>query len=300
MNHRFFALAALALFAGTAARADDPLERAFVTPPASARPHTWWHWINGNVSQAGITADLEAMARAGIGGAQIFNVDVGVPPGKTPYFSPQWRAAIVHAAREAERLNIELCFHNCAGWSSSGGPWITPDRSMQILTWSETSVAGGTRFSGKLPPPEARMGFYRDICVLAIPKSAGNEARIADVRAKAFFERGASGLPSPDSLAAGGGAGATPRNSVVILSCAPDGSLNWNAPPGGAWTLLRIGHTSTGKDNHPAPEAGRGLECDKLSREAMDFHWANGIAPILKDLGPVSYTHLTLPTKRIV
>ncbi len=289
MKHRFFVLGALALFAGIVpARADDPLERAFANPPAAARPHTWWHWINGNVSQAGITADLEAMARAGIGGAQIFNVDVGIPAGKTPYFSPQWRAAVVHAAREADRLGIELCFHNCAGWSSSGGPWITPDRSMQMLTWSETSVAGGSRFSGKLAAPEMRMGFYRDICVLAVPKPAGNEARIADVRAKAFFERGASGLPTPNSLTASE-TGTTPRNNVVVLSCAPDGTLNWDAPAGsGEWTLLRMGHTSTGKDNHPAPEAGRGLECDKLSREAMNFHWANGIAPILKDLGPLA------------
>ena len=36
----------------------------------------------------------------------------------------------------------------------------------------------------------------------------------------------------------------------------------------------RIGHTTTGKDNHPAPEAGRGLECDKLSRTATDAMFA--------------------------
>ena len=38
--------------------------------------------------------------------------------------------------------------------------------------------------------------------------------------------------------------------------------------PTGKWTILRFGHTSTGKQNHPAPEAGRGLECDKLSKRA--------------------------------
>ena len=30
--------------------------------------------MNGNVTREGITADLEAMKRVGIGGAQIFNV----------------------------------------------------------------------------------------------------------------------------------------------------------------------------------------------------------------------------------
>lgn len=38
------------------------LEQHFREPPVSAKPHTWWHWMNGNVTKAGIKADLEAMA----------------------------------------------------------------------------------------------------------------------------------------------------------------------------------------------------------------------------------------------
>ncbi len=30
----------------------------FRNPPASASPHTWWHWMNGNVTKEGITDDL--------------------------------------------------------------------------------------------------------------------------------------------------------------------------------------------------------------------------------------------------
>ena len=47
-----------------------------------------------------------------------------------------------------------------------------------------------------------------------------------------------------------------------------DGRLAWDVPAG-KWTVLRIGHTSTGQDNHPTPESGRGLECDKLSKAAI-------------------------------
>jgi len=52
---------------------------------------------------------------------------------------------IVPAAGEADRLGIEFAMHNCPGWSSSGGPWITerPEYSMQTLTWTETPVTGG-------------------------------------------------------------------------------------------------------------------------------------------------------------
>jgi hypothetical protein len=29
---------------------------------------TWWHWLDGSVTREGITADLEAIQRAGLGG----------------------------------------------------------------------------------------------------------------------------------------------------------------------------------------------------------------------------------------
>ena len=45
-----------------------PLEQGFHTPPDSAKPRTWWHWTNGNVTKEGITKDLEWMKRSGIGG----------------------------------------------------------------------------------------------------------------------------------------------------------------------------------------------------------------------------------------
>ena len=39
--------------------ASDPLAQGFVTPPDSAKPRTWWHWTNGNVTEDGIAKDLE-------------------------------------------------------------------------------------------------------------------------------------------------------------------------------------------------------------------------------------------------
>jgi hypothetical protein len=279
----------VALACASISRADDPLETGFKNPPASARPHTWWHWINGNVTKQGITADLEAMQRVGIGGAQIFNVDVGIPAGQTPFLSPPWREAVLHAAREAQRLGLELCIHNCAGWSSSGGPWIRPEHAMQALTWSETPVRGPMRFEGLLPQPPMRLRFYRDIAVFAVRRPSGEKdgsaLRIKSIEVKAAFERGdrltPDRTPTPEGMA-------TPRDGVIVLTEKPgsDGKLVWDVPAGD-WTLLRMGYTPTGATNEPAPEAGRGLECDKLSREAMDAHWAGMMATVLKDLGPL-------------
>src|SRR6266850_412123 len=44
------------------------LEQGFLHPPDSARPWIFWFWLNGNITSNGITADLEAMKRVGIGG----------------------------------------------------------------------------------------------------------------------------------------------------------------------------------------------------------------------------------------
>lgn len=279
-SRTLFAFAFAASLA-TVAHPQQTLEKGFQNPPDSAKPHTWWHWINGNISKQGITADLEAMKRIGIGGAQIFNVDVGIPAGKTPFMSPKWNEAIAHAIKEARRLGIEICVHNCAGWSSSGGPWIKPEYAMQFLTWSETPVHGPTHFDDSLKQPPTREKFYRDIAVYAIRKPDNDKFRIPNIRAKAGFDRGDRILPeikpSPDGTAIA-------RSDVRMIGSGDH--VSWDVPEGD-WIIIRMGYTPTGEGNHPAPAEGYGLEVDKLSRKALDTHWAGMVASVLKDAGAV-------------
>ena len=167
-----FGSAWLCLALATAAASTDPLESGFLIPPDSARPQTWWHWMNGNITKAGITTDLEAMKQIGLGGATIVNVDCGIPRGNVPFMSPEWREDFKFAVQEANRLGLELCVENCAGWSSSGGPWNTVTNAMQRLTSSETRVQGPAVFDAVLPQPPVTLGFYRDIAVLAFEAPA--------------------------------------------------------------------------------------------------------------------------------
>ncbi|KAA6326834.1 hypothetical protein EZS27_024114, partial [termite gut metagenome] len=46
----------------------DTDRKAFQSPPQVYHPETWFHFIGGNVATKGITADLEAIAGAGISG----------------------------------------------------------------------------------------------------------------------------------------------------------------------------------------------------------------------------------------
>ena len=50
---------------------------AFQSPAKVHYPETWFHYIGGNVSHEGITADLEAIASAGISGVQLFHGQFG-------------------------------------------------------------------------------------------------------------------------------------------------------------------------------------------------------------------------------
>jgi len=41
------------------------------------------------------------------------------------------------ACEEARRLNMRIALNITEGFNGAGGPWITPDRSMQAITWTK-------------------------------------------------------------------------------------------------------------------------------------------------------------------
>ena len=149
------------------------LERDFNHPPREAQPWAWWFWNDGNISADGIRKDLAEMDRVGMGGINLFNVAAGVPPGPVRFMSPAWLDLMRLSGDEAKRRGIPFIMHNVAGWSGSGGPWVKLEDSMQILTWSESSVQGtGVPLTLDLPQPATIAGHYRDIAVLAFPTPA--------------------------------------------------------------------------------------------------------------------------------
>lgn len=261
----------------------DPLQIGFTNPPASAKARTWWHWLNGNITKEGITADLEAMKQIGIQEAQIFNVDAGYPEGPITFMSSQWLELLKFAALEAKRLGLELGFNNSAGWSSSGGPWVMAEYAMQKVVYSEVICIGGKKIAKQLPQPTTHLNYYKDIVVLAFPKPESSE-RITNLDFKNLSGRIRNHLEpdtQPISLSA-----IVRRGDVIDLTSrmSVDGLLEWQAPVG-EWVILRLGHTLTGAENHPAVIGGRGLECDKMSKKAVDAYWEGGIQPIIDNLG---------------
>jgi hypothetical protein len=288
------------LCAGGALAAED-LGKGFSTPPASARPWVYWFWSDGNLSREGITADLEAMHRVGIGGVLIMEVDQGIPKGPARFASPKWRELFKFMVGEAARLGIEVDMNNDAGWCGSGGPWVKPEHAMQKVVATETAIEGPVQFQRALPQPPAVAGYYRDIAVLAFPTPPADadpkrQVRIDHLAGKTALVREAVGthaaypaLPSDATVA---------RDRIIDLTShlAKDGRLTWDVPAG-KWTILRLGYTPTGAVNAPSPMEGRGLECDKLAKEAMDEHFDGLMGKLIADVGPaagkaLTYTHI--------
>jgi hypothetical protein len=146
-------------------------ESEFKNPPASVKIHTWWHWLDGNITKEGITKDLEAMKEQGIVQATILNVglfgdrDFGVK--KIIFNTPEWFEMFQWALKEANRLGISIGVHNCDGWSTSGGPWITPEMSMKQYVWTKTIINTSQQEAIQLKRPFANLNFYKDVAVVA-------------------------------------------------------------------------------------------------------------------------------------
>ncbi len=153
----------------------DALDAGFVEPAMEYGPRTWWHWINERVSKDGITKDLEAMKTMGYKGAHMINLPslaVAGTIGDDVVGSDLWYEKVGFAAKECERLGMELSFGSCPGWVA-GGPWIAPEQSMQDIFWRHKFVTGPTKSPIQLPQPNKTRGFYRDVAVVAYPSLPG-------------------------------------------------------------------------------------------------------------------------------
>ncbi|HNX35290.1 MAG TPA: glycosyl hydrolase [Kiritimatiellia bacterium] len=84
---------------------------------------------------------------------------------------------------------------------------------------------------------------------------------------------------------------------------AKDGSLAWQAPAdGGDWIIARIGMASTGVMCGPTPPQARGLECDKMSRAAVDAHFDGMIGEFLRRIPEgqrKGFQHITLDSYEV-
>ncbi|WP_068085871.1 glycosyl hydrolase [Novosphingobium rosa] len=177
--------APLGLNPGARGSGFEAVSAAFDQPPREAGLGAYWYWLGGAMTREGVTADLEAMHANGITTAMLFAIGAS---GRTPLVSPPadaltpaWWALVDHAVAEADRLGMTVSLNMCDGWATASGPWITPDLSMQLVTWSETRAHAGDA-DIRLPTPPHQRDYYRDTAVFAFPWPESFDASSAALR----------------------------------------------------------------------------------------------------------------------
>jgi hypothetical protein len=281
----------------------DSLRKGFLNPPDVARPWTYWINMDGNFSMEGITADMEAIHAAGLGGVLFMDVDLAMPRGNVAYMSPEWKAHLAHAIRECERLGLEFSLITGPGWTGTGGPWISAEQSMQHLLSSAVNVSGPARFDQVLPVPELQVsqfhrnqtrqtleqinGWVEDVALFAFPRC---DPSIEDIAEKALYIRNPYTsmvgvkpyLPSRAHHPPAEEGKSIEPGELIDLSGQLDaeGRLVWEVPEGD-WTLLRMCSRSTGAITRPAPLAGVGLESNKFDTAALNHHFETYIGSLM-------------------
>ena len=155
----------------------------FMIPKKEYFPETWFHFVGGNISQSGITADLEAIAAAGFKGVQLFHGNIGdgsdwpVTQEHIECLSPKWEGLVSHTAAEAHRLGLNFTMQTCPGWATSGGPWIQSSQAMRNVVCTRMIT---NNLDSLLQQPLPLNAYtpeqdYQDIAVLIFPTPLGDE-----------------------------------------------------------------------------------------------------------------------------
>ena len=283
------------------AGAKTSLESGWQNPPNETRLRAYWWWLNGNVTKASITRDLEQMQAKGFGGAVI--LDAGgasqdgngtVPHGPT-FFSPEWRELYKHTLREADRLGLEISLNIQSGWNL-GGPVVTKEDAAKKYVWSELKISGGTNVVVKLPDPKARENFYRDAVIVAYRvKNSVPHQPLVNWKLKALQES-LQPFSAPDSsplfAEIPGTPGEDDANAADVVdltkNLSADGTLRWDAPAGD-WQILRFGYT-IGDHAYVSTcsDGWQGYAIDVYSATAFQHYWDKIVEPLIADAGPLA------------
>jgi hypothetical protein len=277
------------------------LATGFNSPPDNTRAWVYWYVMDGNLTREGITADLEAMKRAGIGGAILLEIDQNVPRGNTLMMSQAWIDHFKFIHEEASRLEIEITLNSGPGWTGTGGPWIKPDDAMHFIVADTLSIKGGGEVKVLLPQakplepyfsyvykitPEmdsARKSYYIDVITLAYPKPKNGLSVIPNSANKAMYTPDAY-TPVPYITAPA--TTTLDKDQCIDISqyVNKEGVLDWNAPDG-EWLVYRFGLTLTGMHTIPAPKSTFGFECSKFDTSALNRHFEAYLEPLIKATG---------------
>ncbi|HZX04478.1 glycosyl hydrolase [Kribbella sp.] len=116
----------------------DDVRRQFRNPPPEARPMMRWWWFGPSIDRDEIDRELNAMAAAGLGGAEVAFV-YPMAPVTAPFGSPEFLELVGHASRTAQSLGLRFDVTLGSGWSY-GGPHVGTTYAARQLHWDRREI----------------------------------------------------------------------------------------------------------------------------------------------------------------
>ncbi|MEQ4719499.1 glycosyl hydrolase [Nonomuraea sp. B19D2] len=247
---------ALAL-TGSPASATSPGAGWFAHPRRAVRPMVRWWWPDAHVDPAEIRREVDQLADAGFGGAEIAAVHHSIrdksvlDPAGHGWGTPAWNAAVEAALDQAARRGLRIDLTIGPSWPAAV-PTITPDSAAAVKELAHGSVAvpAGTTYAGEAPPPAVAGHPVRKLLLV-------QAARVEPANST----RDETGL-DPAS---------------VVRVPVSDGRVEWTAPAEGGWVLIAYWERGSGQrpesGPHTVPEAYVVDHFSRAGSQAVIDYW---------------------------
>ncbi len=267
---------------------------AWLEVTSESKPWSRWWWHGSSVTKEGITAELEAYAKAGLGGLEltpIYGV-IGDEENFVEFLSPQWMELLEYTLSEANRLGLGIDMAAGTGWPF-GGPWVSGEEACKYLAHKSYILKAGEKLQEKvvyeqepfiravsnqvyqqyrlLDRGEEMTGSMPDASLIGRNKALQIEDLIdpvennPDLQGKSLDQvRFKKDLPLQTLMAYG------PADQIVDLTekVSEDGFLEWTASAG-EWKLYAVFQGWHGKMVERAAPGGEGNVIDHFSSQAI-------------------------------
>lgn len=199
-----------------------------------SKPWTRWWWMGSAVNEKGLTYNLEAMSKAGLGGVEITPIYgvKGQESNYIDYLTPKWMKMLAFTESEAQRLGMSVDMSMGTGWPF-GGPEVTIEDAATKSIFQEYKVDGGNKLNEKITVAEE------------------NQSKIAYISKVMAYS------------------GDKKQRLDITANVLSDGTLNWTAPKGQNWQVIALFVGKTLQKVKRAAPGGQGYVMNHLDKGSV-------------------------------